>query len=658
MWETPTNFEKVLDTDQKEGLQLPEGEKAFENKFKDKANRLTLVNTAAKSFAGLDQNTKDDIKTKAKTEISSRTAFPNKETDKEAYGAKIAVLYLYTTLDTPTIKNPSLTDVQATYNDIIWEKRSTAEHIQKMAPKTIDAVTTEYASEKIPVPLETMNSINSTDKTSIEESPDKEPTKLYEDKDPNIIFSTATAIHTYKPWDIIVWKWKNSGGYNEVYRRDGQQNKYVWVNADAKATTSQDPEYFNNINDFNVFKNDRQLWHEVTKEDIQNAPKIMGLGMIVPLRTEQILKNNLHLSITKEDNFITISNTTTSWNTDNIQINEKGKISSLNNKGLKFKNSTHIRIDETPDINWWYTMKETDITGNVTEVKIRVKPEKTSDKIKPVSTPANAQENRVQSTTETQSSTPLNITDTDIDTSDEIASFKQYLDGQINFLNEDVDIQNTWVSIRLGAVQESRPDNSFVDIICTPSTNIKRNVENMIKSKIIKAFPDADTDTITFNSDDENFSFGLSFKASIQDRINTTSSNDKVADKMDQKGIDDLVKNLNQDMKMTHSLFSAQRDESTKKIVCTTKKRHLFESDDVWYRDPTAGIKEVIAKDIGNFNNHIAYDVGQIYIADDDVITKQDENDQTHNEKRVSVKKYSLDPAEYKAYLQKTIIKT
>ncbi len=184
MWETPTNFEKVLDADQKEGLQLPEGEKAFESKFKDKANRLTLVNTAAESFAGLDQKAKDDIKAKAKTEISSRTAFPNKDTDKEAYGAKIAVLYLYTTLDKGTT-NASMDDVKAVYEELkaadAKDKAETTAKLETSKKEATGALTTkleEYTKSKESYSDANRTALNEAKKTGDEnialaDTPDK-----------------------------------------------------------------------------------------------------------------------------------------------------------------------------------------------------------------------------------------------------------------------------------------------------------------------------------------------------------------------------------------------------------------------------------------------------------------------------------------------------
>jgi len=106
-----------LDADPKEGFQLPEGEKAFENTFKDQANRLILVKTAKKKFKDLDEQSKKDIKAKAKTEISLWTAFPDKTTDKKAYSAKIAVLYLYTALE-KGIPDPNMDDIKTVYEEL------------------------------------------------------------------------------------------------------------------------------------------------------------------------------------------------------------------------------------------------------------------------------------------------------------------------------------------------------------------------------------------------------------------------------------------------------------------------------------------------------------------------------------------------------------
>lgn len=375
MWVSTTNLENILDK-QKEtaGVQLPD---KFEDTFKNIENRSTLVSAAAEAFDAMTAENKNNIKEKAKTEISSWTAFPDKATDKESYGAKIAVLYLYTTLNKGTI-NANMNDVKAVYETIIKEKASLAKPIYKMETKSINMITTENTPEIIPVQLNPVTNMNNLDQLSTKKTQsDKEPTKLYENKDPNIIFSTATAIDTYKPWDIIVWRWENSKGYNEVYRRDENQQKYIWVNADAKATINLYPEYFNNKNDFDNFKNDRKLWYEVTNEDIKNAPKIMPLRMIISPDMKKILEDDMHLFITKKDNIITISSDT-SWLVDSnykeVEANIDKTSLSLNDHTVEFENSTHISIDQSPDKDWWYTMRETDIIGNVTEVKIRVKP--------------------------------------------------------------------------------------------------------------------------------------------------------------------------------------------------------------------------------------------------------------------------------------------
>lgn len=375
MWVSTTNLENILDK-QKEtaGVQLPD---KFEDTFKNIENRSTLVSAAAEAFDAMTAENKNNIKEKAKTEISSWTAFPDKATDKESYGAKIAVLYLYTTLNKGTI-NANMNDVKAVYETIIKEKASLAKPIYKMETKSINMITTENTPEIIPVQLNPVTNMNNLDQLSTKKTQsDKEPTKLYENKDPNIIFSTATAIDTYKPWDIIVWRWENSKGYNEVYRRDENQQKYIWVNADAKATINLYPEYFNNKNDFDNFKNDRKLWYEVTNEDIKNAPKIMPLRMIISPDMKKILEDDMHLFITKKDNIITISSDT-SWLVDGnykeVEANIDKTSLSLNDHTVEFENSTHISIDQSPDKDWWYTMRETDIIGNVTEVKIRVKP--------------------------------------------------------------------------------------------------------------------------------------------------------------------------------------------------------------------------------------------------------------------------------------------
>lgn len=375
MWVSTTNLENILDK-QKEtaGVQLPD---KFEDTFKNIENRSTLVSAAAEAFDAMTAENKNNIKEKAKTEISSWTAFPDKATDKESYGAKIAVLYLYTTLNKGTI-NANMNDVKAVYETIIKEKASLAKPIYKMETKSINMITTENTPEIIPVQLNPVTNMNNLDQLSTKKTQsDKEPTKLYENKDPNIIFSTATAIDTYKHWDIIVWRWEYSRGYNEVYRRDENQQKYIWVNADAKATINQHPEYFNNKNNFDNFKNDRKLWYEVTNEDIQNAPKIMPLRMIISPDMKKILEDDMHLFITKKDNIITISSDT-SWLVDGnykeVEANIDKTSLSLNDHTVEFSNSTHISIDQSPDKDWWYTMRETDIIGNVTEVKIRVKP--------------------------------------------------------------------------------------------------------------------------------------------------------------------------------------------------------------------------------------------------------------------------------------------
>ncbi len=171
----------------------------FEDTFKNIENRSTLVSAAAEAFDAMTAENKNNIKEKAKTEISSWTAFPDKATDKESYGAKIAVLYLYTTLNKGTI-NANMNDVKAVYETIIKEKASLAKPIYKMETKSINMITTENTPEIIPVQLNPVTNMNNLDQLSTKKTQsDKEPTKLYENKDPNIIFSTATAIDTYKP---------------------------------------------------------------------------------------------------------------------------------------------------------------------------------------------------------------------------------------------------------------------------------------------------------------------------------------------------------------------------------------------------------------------------------------------------------------------------
>jgi len=141
MWESTTNLEKVLDAKTDEaGLQLPEWEKAFEDKFKDKTNRVTLVKEATKGFDWLEDKTKTEIKDQSVKEIKSRWAEP-KEWD-EGYSAKIAVLYLYTTLAKGT-KNASLDDVKITYNELIaadvQEKQTANETAAKLEAEKKEA---------------------------------------------------------------------------------------------------------------------------------------------------------------------------------------------------------------------------------------------------------------------------------------------------------------------------------------------------------------------------------------------------------------------------------------------------------------------------------------------------------------------------------------
>lgn len=149
MWET--NLEKVLDTKADEaGLQLPE--KDLTEKFSDKANRVTLVNEATKGFEWLDDKTKTEIKDKAATEIKSRANYPVK--GEEWYNAKIAVLYLYTTLDKGT-KNASLDEVKVAYDDLkaadVKDKEETTAKLEAGKKEATGALTTkldEYTKTK------------------------------------------------------------------------------------------------------------------------------------------------------------------------------------------------------------------------------------------------------------------------------------------------------------------------------------------------------------------------------------------------------------------------------------------------------------------------------------------------------------------------------
>ena len=132
MWEAATNMEKVLDAQpDKVGFQLPD---KFEDTFKDFNNKNTLVKEAGDQFKNMDPTNRTTIINKAATEITWWTKMPEKwEKD---YSQRIAVLYLYTALNTGN-KNPTPKDVQKTFTDIKTEAAKSAPAAKEATPDVL-----------------------------------------------------------------------------------------------------------------------------------------------------------------------------------------------------------------------------------------------------------------------------------------------------------------------------------------------------------------------------------------------------------------------------------------------------------------------------------------------------------------------------------------
>lgn len=147
MWGTE-EIKQIIDTKKEEWLQLPD---KFEDTFKNLDNKKKLVNSAKEGFDKMDQKDKQAITDKTSTEIRSWWAMP--KPGDIWYNAKIAVLYFHTALTNPTKKNPSLSDVQATYTTLTTPETK----------KPIDNVvaTTVIPVEENPVKLERIKIIPS-----------------------------------------------------------------------------------------------------------------------------------------------------------------------------------------------------------------------------------------------------------------------------------------------------------------------------------------------------------------------------------------------------------------------------------------------------------------------------------------------------------------
>jgi len=229
---------------------------------------------------------------------------------------------------------------------------------------------------------------------------------------------------------------------------------------------------------------------------------------------------------------------------------------------------------------------------------------------------------------------------------EETSPFKTYVQDKIKDLStSDLDVQ-------LDMVQESRPNNSFVDIVIKSKTDadIDRDSKNVIREKLISIFPDIDPETISVNWGGNEISFRLDFNGSVLQRLET-----KPVAKPSQEKINNRIYDLNM-WPMARDWFLAKFDAPSGKIVFENTRGTEFYRDESysWYDpDPNIFIKKKVAKDIGNFNNRVAYDLTKISVSDADVDIKTETFKDGTSEKRVIVKKYSIDPNEYATYYKK-----